>query len=141
MTTTNSDHVEFYRDSRRPQGWGGFFLAIWMAIYIGGVVPLWIIAIGALTTMALVAAIIIRFRPKQLAARWADNQLLEKRFILPPKHHSLPQPPKLVRYEGDLSALQFTDQGRLYEIAVIHDQELEQQLQGSDIPVIDRRDR
>lgn len=139
MTQTNSKAVEFYRDSRRPQGWGGFFLAIWMAIYIGGVVPLWVVAAGALTTMALVAMIIIKFRPKQLAASWHNGKLIEQRFILPPQTHQLSKPPKLIRYEDDLAALQFTDRGRLHESVIIYDEALQQQLQDGDINYVDKR--
>ena len=139
MTKTNSKHVEFYRDSRRPQGWGGFFLAIWMAIYIGGVVPIWVIAVGALSTMAIVAAVIIKFRPKQLAARWSNGELMEKRFILPPRTHKLPEPPKVMRYEDDMAALQFIDSGKLYEIAIVYDAELEAELDGSDVANVDKR--
>ena len=140
MTTKNSDSVEFYRDSRRPQGWGGFFLAIWMAIYIGGAVPLWIVAVGALSTMALVAAIIIKFRPKQLAARWQQGELLEKRFILPPRHHKLPEPPRVIRYEDDTAALEFMDDGTLYEIVVVYDQALADALKNSDVGYAEARD-
>ena len=139
MTTANSNSVEFYSDSRRPQGWGGFFLAIWMAIYIGGVVPIWIIAVGALATMAIVAAVIINFRPKQLAARWSNGELMEKRFILPPRTHKLPEPPKIMRYEDDMAALQFIDSGKLYEIAIVYDAELEAELDGSDVANVDKR--
>lgn len=139
MVRMNSNSVEFYRDSRRPQGWGGFFLAIWMAIYIGGALSLWIIATGALLTMAVMAAIIIKFRPKQLAARWDGKELLEHRFILPPKHHRLSYPPKLVRYEDDVAGLQFSDSQRRHEVLVVFDQQLQQQLIATDIEVEDQR--
>ena len=102
--------------------------------------PLWIIAVGALSTMALVATVIIKFRPKQLAARWSNGELLEKRFILPPRTHKLSAAPKVFRYEDDLAALQFTDEGRLYEIAIIYDQQLAQELNASDVPCVDKRD-
>ncbi|MGM0525692.1 MAG: hypothetical protein ACQEQ8_05795 [Pseudomonadota bacterium] len=140
MTKTTSKKIEFYRDSRRPQGWGGFFLAIWVAMHIGGAVPLWIIAIGALTTMAIVAAVIIKFRPKQLAASWDGQALLEKRFILPPSYHKLDSPPKLIRYEDDIAAVQFQDNQRLVEVYVIYDDDLEQQLADSEIEIVDDRD-
>ncbi|WP_404399837.1 hypothetical protein LG288_08855 [Idiomarina seosinensis] len=140
MTQNNSERVEFYRDSRRPQGWGGFFLAIWMAIYIGGVVPLWIIAVGALTTMLLMAVIIVKFRPLQLAATWDGSELVEKRFILPPKHYHLDEPPTLIRYEDDIAALQFTEQDRLHEVYFVFDEQLSERLQKTDIKVVDQRD-
>ncbi|MGM0480743.1 MAG: hypothetical protein ACQEQZ_02285 [Pseudomonadota bacterium] len=140
MTQQNSECVEFYRDSRRPQGWGGFFLAIWMAIYIGGAVSLWIIAAGALTTMLLVACIIVKFRPLQLAATWDGSELVEKRFILPPKHYHLTEPPTLIRYEDDIAALQFTEQQRLHEVYFVFDEQLRERIDDSNIEIIDQRD-
>jgi hypothetical protein len=140
MTTNNSEHLQFYRDSRRPQAWGGFFLALWMAIYIGGVVPIWVIALGALLTMALMAAIVIKFRPKQLAASWNGKQLEERRLILPPRTHTLSKPPKLLRYEDDIAALQFRDESnQLHEIYVVFDDDLQTTLKDTDVETVDKR--
>ncbi|MTJ02518.1 hypothetical protein [Idiomarina piscisalsi] len=140
MTTNNSETLQFYRDSRRPQAWGGFFLALWMAIYIGGVVPIWVIAVGALLTMALMAAIVIKFRPKQLAASWNGKQLEERRLILPPRTHILSKPPKLLRYEEDIAALQFRDESnQLHEIYVVFDNDLETTLKDTDVETVDKR--
>ena len=73
MTTNNSETLQFYRDSRRPQAWGGFFLALWMAIYIGGVVPVWVIAVGALLTMTLMAGILLRYEDDIAALQFRDE--------------------------------------------------------------------
>ncbi|MGM0430293.1 MAG: hypothetical protein ACQEQ2_08370 [Pseudomonadota bacterium] len=133
MTSKNEKSQEtaltFYRDSRRPQAWGGFFLAIWMAIYIGDAVPLWIIITGALLTMAVVMAIVVKFRPLQPAAFYRDLELTEKRLILPPKTYQLEKPPVLHRYEKDLAGLSFIDEkGHRQEIIVVFNDNLSQQL-------------
>lgn len=121
--------LTFYRDSRRPQAWGGFFLAIWMAIYIGDAVPLWIIITGALLTMAIVMAIVVKFRPLQPAAFYRDLELTEKRLILPPRTHQLDELPVLHRYEKDLAGLSFVDEkGRRQEIIIVFNERLRQQL-------------
>lgn len=75
----------FYRDSRRPQLWGGFFLALWMAIYIGGQVPLLWIAGGVLITMLIFVAIVLKFRPLQKVASWNGETLTLQRFLLAPR--------------------------------------------------------
>ena len=121
MTSKNEKSQEtaltFYRDSRRPQAWGGFFLAIWMAIYIGDAVPLWIIITGALLTMAIVMTI------------YRDLELTEKRLILPPRTYQLDKPPVLHRYEKDLAGLSFADEkGRRQEIIIVFNDSLRQQL-------------
>lgn len=140
MTTNNSETLQFYRDSRRPQAWGGFFLALWMAIYIGGVVPIWVIAVGALLTMTLMAGIVIKFRPKQLAASWDGKQLEERRLILPPRTHTLSKPPKLLRYEDDIAALQFRDESNnLHEVYVVFDEDLQGSVNGTDVELVDKR--
>ncbi|MDV6315830.1 hypothetical protein RBK99_05495 [Idiomarina sp. HP20-50] len=133
---TKDNVLTFYRDSRRPQAWGGFFLAIWMAIYIGDAVPLWIIIIGALTTMAVVMAIVVKFRPLQPAAFYRDHELTEKRLILPPRTHQLESPPELSQYEEDLAGLNFVDdKGRRHEIIVVFNNRLKHQLDDYDIPL------
>lgn len=121
--------LTFYRDSRRPQAWGGFFLAIWMAIYIGDAVPLWIIITGALLTMAIVMAIVVKFRPLQPAAFYRNLELTEKRLILPPRTYRLEKPPVLHRYEEDLAGLSFVDEkGHRQEIIIVFNDNLSQQL-------------
>ncbi|NQZ05071.1 hypothetical protein [Idiomarina sp.] len=140
MTTkTSKQTISFYRDSRRPQGWGGFFLALWMAIYIGGKVPLWLIAIGVLLTMTIFIIIVIKFRPKQEAAYWDGRELVERRFILPPKHYLLNEPPRVVRHEADIAAVEFSDGAGKHEVYIIYDEALEQQLEGTDIVIKDNR--
>ncbi len=129
-----SNALTFYRDSRRPQAWGGFFLAIWMAIYIGDAVPLWIIVTGALLTMAIVMAIVVKFRPLQPAAFYNDLELMEKRLILPPRTYQLENPPVLQQYEKDLAGLSFVDEkGRRQEIIVILNDSLKRQLENYQI--------
>ncbi|RUO64848.1 hypothetical protein [Idiomarina ramblicola] len=133
MTSKNEKSQDttltFYRDSRRPQAWGGFFLAIWMAIYIGDAVPLWIIITGALLTMATVMAIVVKFRPLQPATFYRDLELTEKRLILPPKTYHLKSPPTLQQYEEDLAGLNFVDEkGHRQEIIVILNDSLKQRL-------------
>lgn len=126
------DTLTFYRDSRRPQAWGGFFLALWMAMYIGDAVPLWIIVTGALITMGVVAAIVLKFRPLQAAAFYRPgepDQLIEKRLILPPRAHELDTAPVLKQYEDDVAGLNFTDRaGRRHDIIVVLTQQLKTQL-------------
>lgn len=132
--------LTFYRDSRRPQAWGGFFLAIWMAIYIGDAVPLWIIVTGALLTMAVVIAIVVKFRPLQPAAFYRDLELTEKRLILPPRTYQLESPPVLQQYEKDLAGLSFVDEkGRRQEIIVVLNDSLRQQL--DDYPIELKNDK
>ena len=133
MTSKNEkvqdNALTFYRDSRRPQAWGGFFLAIWMAIYIGDAVSLWIIIAGALVTMAVVMAIVVKFRPLQPAAFYRDLKLTEKRLILPPRTHQLTSPPVLNQYEEDLAGLTFADEkGERHEIVVVLNEQLREQL-------------
>lgn len=126
--------LTFYRDSRRPQAWGGFFLAIWMAIYIGDAVSLWLIVTGALLTMAIVMAIVVKFRPLQPAAFYQNLELTEKRLILPPRTYRLESPPILQQYEKDLAGLSFVDEkGRRQEIIVVFTDNLRQQLESYQI--------
>ncbi len=140
MTTkTSNQTIRFYRDSRRPQGWGGFFLALWMAIYIGGKAPLWLIALGALATMMVFIIIVVKFRPKQEAACWDGRELIEQRFILPPKHYQLSESPRVVRHEADIAALEFSAAGHKHEVYIIYDEALEQQLAGTDVSILDNR--
>ncbi|WP_339618211.1 hypothetical protein [Idiomarina abyssalis] len=138
MMTMNSKNAKeqtdgvltFYRDSRRPQAWGGFFLAIWMAIYIGDAVALWIIITGALITMAVVMAIVVKFRPLQPAAFYKNHELTEKRLILPPRTYQLERPPELIQYEKDLAGLNFLDdKGQRHEIIVVLNETLKRQLE------------
>ncbi|MCK7459328.1 hypothetical protein [Idiomarina aminovorans] len=131
---TEDNVLTFYRDSRRPQAWGGFFLAIWMAIYIGEAVSLWIIIVGALLTMVAVMGIVVKFRPLQPAAFYRDLELTEKRLILPPRTHQLTSPPVLNQYEEDLAGLTFTDEkGHRHEIVVVLSEQLSEQLGGYQI--------
>lgn len=140
MTMNNSESLSFYRDSRRPQAWGGFFLALWMAIYIGDVVPLGVIVLGALMSMAIIAGIVIKFRPKQLAATWCGQELEERRLILPPRIHRLSQPPQVWLYEDDIAVLQFKDESNhLHEIDVVFDDDLQTRLSSTEVEVIDKR--
>ena len=133
MTSKNEkvqdNALTFYRDSRRPQAWGGFFLAIWMAIYIGDAVSLWIIVAGALLTMLIMMVIVVKFRPLQPAAFYRELELTEKRLILPPRTYQLESPPVLEQYETDLAGLSFVDEkGHRKEIIVVLNEKLRQQL-------------
>lgn len=101
-------------------------------MYIGDAVPLWIIVTGALITMGVVAAIVLKFRPLQAAAFYhpgAPGQLIEKRLILPPRTHELDAAPVIKPYEEDVAGLNFTDKaGRRHEIIVVLTQRLKKQL-------------
>lgn len=101
-------------------------------MYIGDAVPLWIIVTGALITMGVVAAIVLKFRPLQAAAFYHPgdpDKLTEKRLILPPRTHELDAVPVVKQYEEDVVGLNFTDKaGRRHEIIVVLTHRLKTQL-------------
>jgi hypothetical protein len=79
--------------------------------------------------MAIVTAIVVKFRPLQPAAFYRDLELTEKRLILPPRTYQLGKPPVLHRYEKDLAGLSFADEkGRRQEIIIVFNDSLRQQL-------------
>ncbi|EKE83707.1 hypothetical protein [Idiomarina xiamenensis] len=109
----------FYRDSRRPQGWGGFLLALWMAIYIGQALPLWIVVSGALLTMLVVTVYILKFRPLQAIAWLHNGQLTEQRFWLPKRVTALNEPPQVVYYGDGEWLLQYPDGDQQRQTVVV----------------------
>lgn len=105
--------VALYCDNKRIQFWALFFTAVWMLLYIGQALPLWLIAAGILVTLAGFAAVIIIWRPRQVAAWVEAEHVTTPRFMLPPRRWQVEQPVQLQRLaDADLLLLSFKPQQR-----------------------------
>ncbi|MEX1220972.1 MAG: hypothetical protein WEA82_02535 [Idiomarina sp.] len=108
-----ADAIVLWRDSRRAQGWALFAFGIWMLLYIGQAIALWIIVVGILATTALLMLIIIKFRPRQPAAWVESNHVTTPRLIMPPRRWRLEQPPEVSGLgDEDQVLMAFKPQGR-----------------------------
>jgi len=88
-----ADHaVVLWRDSHRAQFWALFFVAIWMLLYLGQAIPIWVVGVGILFTMAIIVALIVKFRPRQAAAWVEEDHVTTPRLFLPPRRWPLEQP-------------------------------------------------
>lgn len=122
--------VALYCDNKRIQFWALFFTAAWMLLYIGQALPLWLIATGIIVSLGLFAAVIMIWRPRQVAAWVEANHVTTPRFMLPPRRWLVEQPAQLQRLaDADLLLLSFKPkQRRLRKVVCWYDAESVEQL-------------
>lgn len=86
------DAVVLWRDSRRAQFWALFFMALWMVLYLGGAMSLWVIAGGLIATTAILIAVIVIFKPRQAAAWVEASHITTPRWFMPARRWALAEP-------------------------------------------------
>lgn len=107
------DAITLWRDSRRAQFWALFVFGMWMLLYIGQAMPLWIIVVGILATTGLLMLIIIKFRPRQPAAWVEADYVTTPRLFMPPRRWPLEEPAKVSQLgDEDQVLLAFKPKGR-----------------------------